>query len=178
MNEGQSTAQAAGATGHSLPPPLLLHPRDAIERFALRYEVLRWAVGCIDFEDRQLFAELFNFIEALEDDVELLRETVKKWFGDSSVHLSRPLDQVLKHLDSKAHILTVRELAARIFNVRLDLEEATAYDFDIEEGGDPTVANLEHLEAAVDRARAALTVIARDLLLSVGIPPENGGGHV
>lgn len=163
-----------------------VHPQDALGECVARLAAAELAFrGASDERDLD---DATRNLGHVADDATRLQLAVTAWFRENCPELgldmgstpagSAHVSQVLKGLDSKSHILTIRELAARNFNVRLDLEEAASYaGVEIVEGIDPDTARLEHLEKAVDRACTALAVIARDLLQSVGIDPENGGGH-
>lgn len=152
--------------------PATPHPLHDLADFRRRLEVLdTLAELALDHRERHSreVAAVIDGIALLYSDFHQLFEGVAAWFRQSrpEVDLAVP--------DVRGHVLTIRELAARTLNVGLDLEEAGRYDIDLKEGDDLNVAHLEHLEAAVSRARGALTTIARDLLLSVGITPEHGG---
>lgn len=153
--------------------PATPHPLHDLADFRRRLEVLdTLAELALDHRERHSreVAAVIDGIALLYSDFHQLFEGVAAWFRQSrpEVDLAVP--------DVRGHVLTIRELAARTFNVQLDLEEAATYaGVEIPEGIDPDTARLEHLEKAVDRARTALTTIARDLLLSVDATPENGG---
>jgi hypothetical protein len=160
------------------------HPQGALGEFGTRLAAAELAFhGAEPAGDVATAIDHLGYVVA---DFRRLQAAVEDWFRQNCPELGLDMDtaptgpahvsQVLRGLDANTHTLAIRELSARTFNVKLDLEEAATYaGVGIVEGIDPDTARLEHLERAVDRAQAALAVIARDLLVSVGTTPANGG---